>query len=455
MGCVGGLMLAAVVATSAQNPGVTLIGTGFIPGTDLDFSGLAGEAICQKDDISVCIDKATLGGLGSAVAYTGFDDVFVAVPDRGPFDGRTDVPYLDRFHLLKLTVNPNKPFPNINAKLLDTRFLSDENGTAFVGDAYAFNTADPSKSRRFDPEGVTVGQRGTFFVSDEYGPYIREFDRFGTLIRKIAVPSKFLLDPINGHMSGDLDSGGNSLELLPSFNVTGRQANRGMEGLTITPNGRLLVGIMQNALLQDHGLDATGSRVGKNNRILTVDLLTGETHEYVYVMEATNQGRGVNELLALNNHEFLVLERDNRTLEPTPPNAAQTPNFKSIYKIDLNTPNLTDVSGIASLPQGALDPGIVPVSKSLFINLLDPDYKVDATHTIKDVVAEKVEGLAWGPDLKDGRHVLYVFSDNDLFPGLPTKIYAFAIDENAAGVTYRPQTQLLPLLLPKEQLGKR
>ena len=95
------------------------------------------------------------------------------------------------------------------------------------------------------------------------------------------------------------------------------------------------------------------------------------------------------------------------------------------------------------------------MSKSLFINLLDPDYKVDATHTIKDVVAEKVEGLAWGPDLKDGRHVLYVFSDNDLFPGLPTKIYAFAIDENAAGVIYRPQTQLLPLLLPKEQLGKR
>jgi hypothetical protein len=31
--------------------------------------------------------------------------------------------------------------------------------------------------------------------------------------------------------------------------VSGRQANRGMEGLTITPSGRFLVGIMQNALL--------------------------------------------------------------------------------------------------------------------------------------------------------------------------------------------------------------
>ena len=225
--------------------------------------------------------------------------------------------------------------------------------------------------------------------------------------------------------------------------------------LNITPNGRTLVGIMQNALLQDNALDATGSRVGKNNRILTVDLLTGETYEYVYVMEATNQGRGVNELLAINNHEFLVLERDNRTLEPTPPNAAQTPNFKRIYRIDLDTPNLTDVSDIENLPLGALGPGIVPVKKTLFLDLLDPDYKIDDTRSIKDVVAEKIEGLAWGPDLKDGRHVLYVFSDNDLYPKLPTKIYAFAIDEAAAGIEYRPQTTLLPLLLPREQLGKR
>ena len=88
-----------------------------------------------------------------------------------------------------------------------------------------------------------------------------------------------------------------------------------------------------------------------------------------------------------------------------------------------------------SLPQGALDPSIVPVTKTLFIDLLDPSYKVNATQTIKDVIAEKIEGMAWGPDLKDGRHVLYVFSDNDLFPGLPTQIYAFAIDGAAAGIT--------------------
>ena len=75
-----------------------------------------------------------------------------------------------------------------------------------------------------------------------------------------------------------------------------------------------------------------------------------------------------------------------------------------------------------------------------------------SAQTIKDVVAEKIEGMAWGPGLKDGREVLYVFSDNDLFPELPTKIYAFAIDEKAAGIKRRPQTVLFPVFGPFDLL---
>lgn len=49
--------------------------------------------------------------------------------------------------------------------------------------------------------------------------------------------------------------------------------------------------------------------------------------------------------------------------------------------------------------------------------------------------------------------MLYVISDNDLFPGLPTQIYAFAIDGSAAGVDYRPQ-QLPGPLFPPGQVKK-
>lgn len=432
--------LAAVFASSAlwcADAGITLIGMGAIDGDRLDLSRLRGQ-ICQKEDDSVCIPRATLGGFGSAIAYTGHDNVFLAVPDRGPFDGRTNIPYANRAHFLHMVVEVGKAFPNIRTTLVDTQLLTAAE-QPLVGDSSSFSS-EPLATMRFDPEGVAIGRNRTFYISDEYGPYIYQFDRSGVLIRRIGVPAKFAI----AKASGDVDSAGNSLELYPNMNTSGRQANRGMEGLAITPDGRYLVGIMQNSLIQDNGLDNNipPGRVGANNRILRVDTQTGRTEEFVYVMDAVNQGRGVNEILALNDHEFLVLERDNRTFAPTPPNAAAEPLLKRIYRIDLNKPGLTDVSSIASLPgtRAALTAAnITPVDKSLFLDLLDPSYKVDATRTIKDVVAEKLEGICWGPDLPDGRHVLYVLSDNDLFPGLPTKIYAFAVDGAAAKVNYQPQ----------------
>ena len=124
----------AVLIGSAADPGVTFIGQGVVAGSALDRSGLAGQQICQADDPETCIDQATLGGFGSGLTFTGYDDVFVAVPDRGPFDGRTDVPYLDRFHFLYMTVNLGAPFPNITTVLLDTRFLWNESHQQFVGD---------------------------------------------------------------------------------------------------------------------------------------------------------------------------------------------------------------------------------------------------------------------------------------------------------------------------------
>ncbi|MBS1871568.1 MAG: esterase-like activity of phytase family protein [Acidobacteria bacterium] len=429
-----GLLLAA--GLFGADAGVTLIGVGEIPGSALDLSGLTGQ-ICQRDDAANCIPRATFGGFGSALAYTGHDNVFLAVPDRGPFDGRTTPgnPYINRFHFLQIVTNVGAAFPNIQVKLLDTRFLRNGN-LPLIGDAYSFNNPD---WLRFDAEGVRVSPNRTFYVSDEYGPYIFEFDRDGYLIRRLPVPAKFLIT----NPSGDVDSAGNSLEIYPDKNTYGRQANRGMEGLAITPDGRYLVGIMQNALIQDNGLNTATppGRVGVNNRILKMNVDTGNTQEFVYVMDAVNQGRGVNEMLAINDHEFLVLERDNRTYVPTPPGTPAEPLLKRLYKIDLAKQGLTDVSAMSTLPATAAAlaaAGVTPVDKTLFLDLLDSSYKVDATHTVKDVIAEKIEGLAWGPDLPDGRHVLYVISDNDLSLDLPTKVYAFAID--AAKINFQPQT---------------
>jgi hypothetical protein len=94
----------------------------------------------------------------------------------------------------------------------------------------------------------------------------------------------------------------------------------------------------------------------------------------VYTLDAINRGQGVSEILAINDHEFLVLERDNRSNLQNPP---QAPTRKNIYKIDLT--GATDVLAIESLPAGALPAAVVPVLKSAFINLLDPAFGLAPT----------------------------------------------------------------------------
>jgi len=404
--------------------GITLIGKGLVPGTSLDKSSLTGN-ICQTGNPTNCVPAALFGGFGSALTYTGHNNVYIAAPDRGPFDGLTDVPYLDRIHFLKITTDLDAPFPNISTVLLDTRLLRNERGQSFVGAAGSFDVNKERATLRFDPEGIRIGLLGTIYISDEYGPDIFEFNLFGHLLHRLKLPSKYKISNPSDNPNDEL-----------LLNTSGRQANRGMEGLAISPNDRFLFGMMQNALIQDNGLNpGTTDRLGLNNRIIKIDLLTGRKHEYVYVLDAINRGQGTCEILAINDYEFLVLERDNRSNLLTPPSA---PTRKTIYKIDIN--GATDVTEVDSLPAGALPADIVPVKKTLFIDLLDPVFNLTAT------IPEKVEGLAWGPDLRDGRHVLYVVSDNDLNPNLDTQIYAFAIDPSL--IDFEKQFLPFPLYPP-------
>jgi hypothetical protein len=416
---------------AAAPPGIELVAIGSMPGNVLDKSGLTGN-ICQAGNPANCVPQAIFGGLGSDLTYTGHDSVFIAAPDRGPFDGLTDVPFLDRVHFLHITTNLTTK--QVSTVLLDTRLLKNESGQTFVGAAGAFDL-------RLDPEGIRASPSGTFYISDEYGPYVFEFDRQGHLLRRFDLPSTFTI----AHPSGDPNA-----ELLG--NTSGRQANRGMEGLAISANGSTLYGIMQNALLQDGAL-ATGTtdRVGLNNRILKIDVATGATQEYVYRVEFANRGQGVSEILAINDHEFLVVERDNRSWLSAEP---QAPTRKWIYKIDLT--GATDVSGTV-LPSTTLPSGVTPVQKRLFIDLLEPAYGLQNNDA--RAIAEKIEGLAWGPDLPDGRHLLYVISDNDLVPSRPTQIFAFAIDEAKLTTPVSFDQQFLPgpLYPPgqvKKQIGK-
>ena len=383
------IIIAALLLSAPPLSGASAVylGKTSIPGTAEDFSGLT-------DVLQDGTPHNRLGGIGSGIDFTGKEDLYVLCPDRGPADGATD--YKCRLQLMKITVYKNNGKWEVKADLKSTIMLSDSQGRPYIGSSKAI-----ADGLRFDPEGIRVSMNGTYYISDEYGPLLLEFDAAGKSTgRKIPIPERFLAANPSASHAEELSS-----------NKKGRQPNRGMEGLAISPDGNCLFGIMQSPLIQDGALDASGKRIGKNIRILRIDLKTLKTEEYVFVLE--NSALGASEILALNNKEFLVIERDGKS--------GANARFKKIVKADIS--KASDVSAIDELPSEGLPEGVVPVEKKEFIDLLDSRYGLAG-----DDFPEKIEGLAFGPRLPDGRRLLLITSDNDFIPGTPSVIYAFALD---------------------------
>ncbi len=100
-----------------------------------------------------------------------------------------------------------------------------------------------------------------------------------------------------------------------------------------------------------------------------------------------------------------MLERDNRGLGVDDPAGARFVGSKRVFKIDVT--GATDVSAI-SLPISTLPLGVTAVAKSgVFIDL--------TANTIlpNGKQAEKWEGLAIGPRLRGGSHLILAGNDND------------------------------------------
>ena len=383
------LSLCTTLPVWAQVP--ELLGVGEFSGTATDLSPLT-ELLTNGEPHN------RLGGF-SALEYTGEANRYIALPDRGPDDGATG--YICRYQLIEIDIQPGTPQP-VQLKVLKTQQLSDVQGRPFTGDSRQFE-ATVDRSQRFDPEGVRLTGNGHCWISDEYGPSLIEFDATGRAIRSIALPKHLqILHPADSKKAEN------------ALNQSGRSSNKGMEGLAITPDGSMLVGLMQHVLLQDGEREDNGKPVGRNCRLVCVDIASGNVKEFVYRLDSDDNG--LNEILAVSDSEFLVIERDG---EP-----GDQARFKKIMRINLA--NATEVQHLDSLPHGALPDSIVPVQKEVFLDLLDPAYGLASAN-----FPEKLEGLTFGPTLADGRQTLLVGSDNDFEADHPSVVYVFAIGDLA------------------------
>jgi len=281
------MALAAAPAFSAQ-AAIQVIATSSISGTYQDLS----------DSTSGLLENGVpgnrLGGIGSAIAYAG-GDTFLLLPDRGPnavagYGGDpidNTVSYINRFGTFTLRLLQNTEFNPTNPdvgpadviglpfiltpELKATTLLSSQvpltygkGGAAagveisgsptrsgipplnfknhtfyFTGRSDGINSKESSTwpfNARFDTEGIRVSNDGrSVFISDEYGPYVYQFDRAtGQRMRFFTLPPTFAVAHPNTTTATETGTGGTAL------NTVGRVANKGAEGLAITPDGRTM-----------------------------------------------------------------------------------------------------------------------------------------------------------------------------------------------------------------------
>lgn len=321
-------------------------------------------------------------GYFSDIYYDHQRNQWWGLSDRGPGGGLLS--YETRVQRFRLKVD-KKTGAISGFKILKTIIFKDEIGNPMNGRA-------PMPSNvlggAFDPEGLVINPHNhSFYVSDEYGPSVYEFNGKGIRVRTFATPPNLIPRDNAGMPNFAGDTG----------NTKGKRSNRGFEGLAISPDGTYVYAMLQSAMLDEAGSS------GLCNRIVKFSTDTGTAvAQYAYQMEGSSQGRGISALFAVNDHEFLVLERNNRGIGV---GSELSPANKKLFRIDIT--GTVDVSGVPFAPT-ACPTGKVTKNSVPFLDLA-----ADTLPELGNKVPEKWEGLAVGPRLKDGTYVLITGTDND------------------------------------------
>lgn len=251
----------------------------------------------------------------------------------------------------------------------------------------------------FDPSGVDSEALvrlpdGSFWIGEEYGSSILHVAPDGKILER-KVPK--------GLETDYKDAGYPVAGTLPAI-IAKRELNRGIENLTVSPDGRFLYVMMQNPLANP---DSKTYRESGNTRLWKIDRASGKVvAEYLYPMDdpatfrsdKTSKPRRQNavrmsEMAAVGPDRLLVLERINKTTKLYLVDLAAAAPIPARLDDPATRPSLEQIA-----PEGFAAAGIEPLAKTLVFDSDDHPGALPA----------KIEGVA----VLDPRTLILV-NDND------------------------------------------
>jgi hypothetical protein len=396
-------------------------------------------------------------GSGSALAVdprswvrtpAGYQGTLYMLPDRGHnTEGTTD--YRARINKLSIILKPvDDPAlvpvaerqNSVEAKLVDTILLTDAAGQPLTGldpdgvrrAANGFPDLPQASNGRvsIDGESLALLPDGSFFIGDEYGPYVYRFSAAGRMLAAIRPPEAFVPKRGGKDQFASNNPGPGAHAPDPPNPETGRQNNQGFEGLTSTPpRGKFLVALLQSATRQDSGSSPETRRYA---RLLYYDIADPNrpklVREHVVPLPIFETAEGQprvaaqSELLALDETLFLVLCRDAGNGYGAD---GATSRYRSIDLLD--TSRATNIAGsrydgtVPVAPDGKLVDGVVPATLTRYIDINNTaELQKFGLHNgepnDRNNLSEKWEGMALAPALDPANpndYFLFVSNDND------------------------------------------
>ncbi|MFF0572837.1 esterase-like activity of phytase family protein [Streptosporangium saharense] len=173
----------------------------------------------------------------------------------------------------------------------------------------------------FDVESIVRSGDGTYWIGDEFGPFLLHFSATGRLL-DAPVPLPGVRAPENPSLNGE----------QPNL-----ASSKGFEGMARSVDGRVLYPLLEGTVAGD---PAGTLRI--NEFDLRSRSYTGR--RWTYRLESPDNAIG--DMIAVDRNRFLVIERDNLQ--------GDAAAFKRIYQIDLRDGRKTLVADLLDLanPRG-------------------------------------------------------------------------------------------------------